>query len=133
MADPRMRSRAIDSILVWGSEKDPDLCRELLQKLPRVQGLQYQQVAGGFAKKDPIAAATWALTLPEKQMDSRIDDPSKEFESRPRDSAVNQVINEWASKDPDAATGWIRSATMPEALRASLLRTVKFQRDSRRR
>jgi len=133
MADPRMRSRAIDSILAWGSEKDPDLCRELLQKLPRVQGLQYQQVAGGFAKKDPIAAATWALTLPEKQMDSRLDDPSKEYESRPRDSAVNQVINEWASKDPDAATGWIRSATMPEALRASLLRTVKFQRDSRRR
>jgi hypothetical protein len=120
ISQPEKRSEALDSILTWGSETDPQACRELLAKLPQVEGLHYQRVAGGFAAKDPAAAAAWALTLPDG-------------ESKPRKAAFNQVMNVWGAKDPDGATRWVRSATLPEALRTDALHIIKFQRDFRAR
>jgi RNA polymerase sigma factor (sigma-70 family) len=132
MSDPAQRTEAIGSILTWGSAADPTLCRELLGKLPRVDSIQYQRVADGFAKKDPAAAAAWALTLPEKQMDPQPGDPSKEYEARPRASALNSVINTWSASDPDAATRWIKESRLEEKERSSLLGVVQFQRRQRK-
>jgi RNA polymerase sigma factor (sigma-70 family) len=133
ISDATTRAQAVDNIITFGSEADPQACREMLSKLPRVNALQYQRVAGGFAKKDPAAAAAWALTLPEKQMDPMIGEPSKEYEARPRESALNSVLNTWGASDPDAAVRWIKAAALSDATRSSLLHVVSFQRKVRNR
>ncbi len=133
VADSARRTEAIVSILTWGAEADPQVCRSLLAKLPRVDAVHYQRVAGGFAKKDPVAAAAWALTLPERQMDPQIGDPSKQYEARPREAALNAVVNAWAASDPEGATRWVQQASLSQELRSSMLQVVKLQRDFRKR
>lgn len=133
VSDPARRDEAIGSVLTWGSEADPQVCRELLARLPRAQTLHYQQVAGGFAKKDPVAAATWAMTLPEKQMERLAGPDSKEYESHPRESALKAVMNAWARSDFDGASRWIKAASLSEQLRSNLLQVLKMQRDFMKR
>lgn len=133
IADPAKRTAAIDSFLSHGAHGDPEAALEMLGRLGKVESIQAQRVAAGFAQKDPVAAATWALTLPERQMEPDFVDRTKEREGRPRESALNSIMNEWAAKDPDAATRWIKQAELPAALKTSLLQTVRFQRDFRNR
>jgi hypothetical protein len=131
--DPAKKAAAVDQFLTWAGQIDPQAAREVMGRMEKVEAIQYQRVAGGMAQKDPIGAAAWALTLPEKQVDLNTVDRKTLEETRPREQALNAVINTWGAADPDAAARWVKQAALPESQRTSLLRTVKMQRDYRNR
>lgn len=131
--DPAKKAAAVDQFLSWASQTDPQAAREVMGRMPKVEAIQYQKVAGGMAMKDPSGTAAWALTLPEKQIDLNYVDRKTEEETRPREQALNAVMNTWGASDPDAAARWIKQTSLPESQKSSLLEVVKFQRDHRNR
>jgi len=67
-----------------------------------------QNFVNNLAYRYPDIAAPWAETIPD---------------STQRNFAIQNVAQNWMRSDPTAATAWIQKLTLPDDVRARLLKT----------
>ena len=77
---------------------------------PRASGPTRDEAVGFFsatlAYEDSALALNWAATISNPQM---------------RQSAEEQIANEWLKQNPAAAKDWFQNSSLPEAEKARLL------------
>ncbi|MES2468829.1 MAG: sigma-70 family RNA polymerase sigma factor [Verrucomicrobiota bacterium] len=94
------RAYSLGLLGAFHAPSDIDKARELLQESidsgARNVAWATEEIATSFAQRDPVAAASWAMTLPSGD---------------PRQHGAEGVVRAWVAKDPVAASEWV--ATLP--------------------
>lgn len=101
-----LKGEAQRSLIESLSSKDPAAAFALASKLNSMEGRwTMSSVMGGWATRDPAAAAAAAQQLPRGQM---------------RSSAVGELMARWAVLDFDTASAWANTLTSPQEKVAAL-------------
>ena len=107
--DPEVKSEILGGVVQGMSVKDPNSAFQLVQSLPAGDSRNSIIITslGSMAQSDPQSAIALASGIAEA------DDRSK---------AQRNVVRRWKRSDPAAATQWINSSSLPQDVKASLLR-----------
>ena len=107
--DSEVKSRILGGVIEGMSVKDPNSAFQLVQSLPAGNSRNNIIITslGSMAQSDPQSAIALASGIAEA------DDRSK---------AQQNVVRRWKRRDPAAATQWINSSSLPQDVKARLLR-----------
>jgi hypothetical protein len=107
--DPEVKSEILGGVVQGMSVKDPNSAFQLVQSLPAGDSRNSIIITslGSMAQSDPQSAIALASGIAEA------DD---------RGMAQRNVVRRWKRSDPAAATQWINSSSLPQDVKASLLR-----------
>jgi hypothetical protein len=107
--DPEVKTRILGGLIEGMSVKDPNSAFQLVQSLPAGDSRNNIIITylGSMAQSDPQSAISLASGIAEA------DDRSK---------AQQNVVRRWKRSDPAAATQWINSSSLPQDVKARLLR-----------
>jgi hypothetical protein len=107
--DPEVKSRILEGVIIVMSFKDPNSALQLARSLPPGNSLNIsiKNSLNLMAQSDPRAAIGLASGLPNADL---------------RSKAQQNVVEVWKLRDPDAATQWINSSSLPQDVKVSLLR-----------
>jgi hypothetical protein len=130
------------------AEVDPERAADFAVQLPRgpSRQLALQQAIGNWILVDPSAAGRWInqfeldqdfdqaivalATLPslaDEHVDLALSWASTIVDLRMRSAALSLIIANWAARKPAEAIGYLRSANLPNDLRAELLQKIQGQ------
>ncbi len=105
------RTNAINSILQHWATSDPTRAMAVFDTLSRKEKENcYWTIAQNLSKEDPMAALTWAQTLPGSNMSG---------------NALSNILSQWASDDGPAAAAAL--AALPAHLRSNKFQNVASQ------
>ena len=107
--DPEVKSRILEGVIEVMSVKDPKGSLQLAQSLPagNSQNNSIKNSLNLMAQSDPRSAIGLASGIPNADL---------------RSKAQQNVVAIWMQNDPVAATQWINSSSLPQDVKASLLR-----------
>jgi hypothetical protein len=107
--DPEVKSRILEGVIEVMSVKDPNSAFQLAQSLPagKSRDDRINSTLSLMAYNDPRSAIGLASGI------ANADDRSK---------AQQNVAAIWKRRDPAAATQWINSSSLPQDVKASLLK-----------
>jgi hypothetical protein len=107
--DPEVKSEILGGVVQGMSVKDPNSAFQLVQSLPAGDSRNSIIITslGSMAQSDPRSAIALASGI------ANADD---------RGMAQRNVVRRWKRSDPAAATQWINSSSLPQDVKASLLR-----------
>jgi hypothetical protein len=107
--DPEVKSRILGGVIEGMSVKDPNSAFQLVQSLPAGNSRNRIIITslGSMAQSAPRSAIGLASGIADA------DDRSK---------AQQNVVRRWKRRDPAAATQWINSSSLPQDVKARLLR-----------
>ena len=107
--DPEVKSRILEGVIAGMSVKDPNSALQLAQSLPsgNSQNNSIKNSLNLMAQSDPRSAIGLASGIPNADL---------------RSKAQQNVVAIWMQNDPVAATQWINSSSLPQDVKASLLR-----------
>jgi hypothetical protein len=107
--DPEVKSQILGGLIEGMSVKDPNSAFQLVQSLPAGDSRNRIIITslGSMAQSDPQSAIALASGI---------------AEAHDRSMAQRNVVRRWKRSDPAAATQWINSSSLPQDVKASLLR-----------
>jgi hypothetical protein len=107
--DPEVKTRILGGLIEGMSVKDPNSAFQLVQSLPAGDSRNNIIITylGSMAQSDPQSSISLASGIADA------DDRSK---------AQQNVVRRWKRSDPAAATQWINSSSLPQDVKARLLR-----------
>ena len=130
------------------AEVDPERAADFAVQLPHgpPRQLALQQAIGNWILVDPGAAGRWInqfeldqdfdqaivalATLPslaDEHVELALSWASTIIDVRMRSAALGLIISNWAARQPTQAMGYLRSANLPNDLRAELLQRIQSQ------
>jgi hypothetical protein len=107
--DPEVKSRILSGVIEGMSVKDPNSAFQLAQSLPagNYRNNSINRSLGSMAQSDPRSAIGLASGI------ANADD---------RSIALQYVVENWKFRDPAAATQWVNSSSLPQDVKARLLK-----------
>jgi hypothetical protein len=135
---------AVSQVAASWSREDVDSARAWVDELPsgKYQDKAMETVASTWAQFDSLAASEWISEMPYgKGRDGAVGslvnaiadkDPESAFvwaasvgDTGARGTLITNAVNNWVRIDPAAARVSVDAATLPDALRASLMKVIE--------
>jgi hypothetical protein len=107
--DPEVKSRILEGVIAGMSAKNPNSAFQLAQSLPagNSRNKSINLSLGSMAQSDPQSAIGLASGIADADL---------------RSKAQQNIVLIWKRRDPAAATQWVNSSTLPQDVKARLLK-----------
>jgi RNA polymerase sigma factor (sigma-70 family) len=130
ISEPTMRDNAQADVLEFGAIHQPQAAAAVLASIPAPGTKAYRQVADGFLRLDPAAGLAWAQSLPEiyREFPSRANPLPRPYDHPLRSDITKEMLLAYSRRDAPAAARWVEQASLPAAMKTSLLAELQKQR-----
>ncbi len=144
LPDGSSRDKAMGTVVATWSAQDPAQAATLLGTLPAGLALDdaTAEVAANWVQQNPAAASQWVNTLPlgsardgavvsiisaegQNNLATSFAWAASINDVTTQQNQLNNVVNQWAKKDPAAAASAVQSAPLTNQQRTDLLKTIQ--------